>query len=71
MPKIPWRSEQLPTPVCLPGEFHGQMSLTGDNPWGCKKLDMTEGLSLQFRIEILSRRFTDTQKMGLRVVIFQ
>ena len=22
--KIPWRREQLPTPVFLPGEFHGQ-----------------------------------------------
>ena len=25
--KIPWRSEWLPTPVFLPGEFHGQRSL--------------------------------------------
>ena len=25
--KIPWRREQLPTPVFLPGEFHGQRSL--------------------------------------------
>ena len=33
--KIPWRTE-LPTPVFLPGEFHGQRSLTGYRPWGCK-----------------------------------
>ena len=26
--KIPWRSEWLPTPVFLPGESHGQRSLT-------------------------------------------
>ena len=26
--------EQLPTPVFLPGEFHGQMSLVGYSPWG-------------------------------------
>ena len=24
--KIPWRQKQLPTPVVLPGEFHGQRS---------------------------------------------
>jgi len=27
--KIPWRREWLPTPVFLPGEFHGQKSLAG------------------------------------------
>jgi len=27
--KIPWRRAQQPTPVFLPGEFHGQKSLAG------------------------------------------
>ena len=27
--KIPWKREWLPTPVFLPGEFHGQRSLVG------------------------------------------
>ena len=27
--KIPWRREWLPTPVLLPGEFHGQRTLEG------------------------------------------
>ena len=31
-----------PTPVFLPGEFHGQRSLTGYSPWGHKQSDMTE-----------------------------
>ena len=31
-----------PTPVFLPGEPHGQRSLEGYNPWGCKELGMTE-----------------------------
>ena len=31
-----------PTPVFLPGEFHGQRSLVGYSPWGLKDLDMTE-----------------------------
>ena len=25
------------TPVFLPGEFHGQKSLVGYSPWGCKE----------------------------------
>ena len=35
-----------PTPVFLPGEFHGQRSLAGYSPWGCKELDTTEKLSI-------------------------
>ena len=31
-----------PTPVFLPGESHGQRSLVGYSPWGCKELGMTE-----------------------------
>ena len=33
------------TPVFLPGESHGQKSLVGYSPWGCKQLDTTERLS--------------------------
>ena len=33
------------TPVFLPGEFHGQRSLTGYSPWGHKESDMTEQLT--------------------------
>ena len=40
--KIPWRREWLPTPVFLPGDSHGQRSLEGYSPWGCKESDMTE-----------------------------
>ena len=28
-----------PTPVFLPGKFHGQRSLTGYSPWGSKESD--------------------------------
>ena len=42
--KIPWRREQLPTPVFWPGEFHGHRSLSGCSPCGCKESDMTEKL---------------------------
>ena len=44
--KIPWRREGQPTPVFLPGEFHGQRSLAGYSPWGHKESDTTERLSL-------------------------
>ena len=37
-----WRKEWPPTPVFLPGESHGQRSLTGYSPWGEKESDMTE-----------------------------
>ena len=30
------------TPVILPGRSHGQRSLVGYRPWGCKELYMTE-----------------------------
>ena len=38
----PWRRKWHPTPVFLPGESHGQRSLVGYSPWGCKELDTTE-----------------------------
>ena len=31
-----------PSPVFLPGEFHGQRSLASYSPWGCKELDTTD-----------------------------
>ena len=40
--KILWSRKWQPTPVFLPGKFHGQRSLAGYNAWGHKKLDMTE-----------------------------
>ena len=43
--KIPWRREWLPTPVYLPGEFHGQRSLADYSPWGHKESDTTERLN--------------------------
>ena len=36
--KIPWRRKWQPTPVFLPGKFHGQRSLVSYSPWGCKRV---------------------------------
>ena len=40
-----WRRKWQPTPVLLLGEPHGQRSLVGYSPWGCKESDMTKRLS--------------------------
>ena len=45
---IPWIGEQLPTPVFLPGEFHGQRSLVNYSSWDCKESDTAEQLTNTF-----------------------
>ena len=35
----PLEKEIQPTPVFLPGEFHGQKSLAGYSPWGYKRVE--------------------------------
>ena len=40
--KIPWRRKWQPTPGVLPGESHGQRSLTGFSPWDHQESDTTE-----------------------------
>ena len=50
--EYPWRRKWQPTLVLLPGKFHGQRSLVGYRPQGCKESDMTEQLhftSLSFK----------------------
>ena len=39
-----WSRSWQPTPVFLPGEFHGQRSLAGYSAWRCKESDTTERL---------------------------
>ena len=43
---ILWRRKWLPTPVFLPGEFHGQRRLEGYSPRGHKKSEMIETLKV-------------------------
>ena len=38
------RKRWHPTPVLLPGKFHGQRSLVGCSPWGREESDTTEQL---------------------------
>ena len=36
--KIPWRRKWQPTLVSLSGKSHGERSLAGYSPWGCKRV---------------------------------
>ena len=38
-----------PTPILLPGKFHGWKGLVGYRPWGHKESDMTKGLQFTKR----------------------
>ena len=39
------QKEMATTPAFLPGESHGQRSLAGYSPWGCKESDTAERLT--------------------------
>ena len=49
---IPGEEANIPTPVFLPGEFHGQRSGVNYSPWGPKESDTTEQLTLSIRAEL-------------------
>ena len=57
------RREWLPTPVFLPGEFHGQRSLESYSPWGCKELGTTESLSVS--LSLLNKCFQEQSSLVL------
>ena len=42
--------ENIQNCVILRRKFHGQRSLVGYSPWGCKESGMTEQLSLKEKI---------------------
>ena len=53
-----------PTPVFLPGKFHGQRSLAGYSPWGYKESDTTERLTLSKKLTYVS----DTARFWIYIV---
>ena len=57
--KITWRRKWQPVPVFLPGKFHGQRSLAGYSPRGCKELGTTEHTQ---RGKTMSRYWIKTKK---------
>ena len=40
----------------MPGKSHGQRSLVGYSPWGCKESDMTEQLHFHFSLSCIGSR---------------
>ena len=50
--KFPWRRKWQPTPVLLPGKFHGWRSLGRASPWGRKELDMTKRLHFHVSLSV-------------------
>ena len=70
--KIPWRKWQ-PTPIFLPGEAHGQMSLASYRPWSHWELDTNKpteirtsraGLGVATHSSILAWRIPWTEEPG-------
>ena len=47
------RRQWQPTPVLLPGKFHGWRSLVGCSPWGHKESDTTERLHFHFSLSYI------------------
>jgi len=47
------RRQWHPTPVLLPGKFHGRRSLVGCSPWGLEELDTTERLHFHFSLSCI------------------
>ena len=50
--KIFWKRKWQPTPVLLPGKFHGLRSLVGYSPWGHKESNTTERVHFLFTYRI-------------------
>ena len=50
--KILWRRKWQSIPVFLSEKFHGQRSLSGYSPKGCKESDTTEQQSTQDKMDI-------------------
>ena len=65
--KIPWSRKQQPTPVFLPGKFHGQRGLVGYTPWGLKQSNTT-GHTWAFQIT-LSDENTSTTHNAITVFL--
>ena len=61
--KIPWRKEWQPTPAFLPGESHGQRSLTGYRAQTHKESDTTEQWTLSSKDTLIR---TSSGKKKLR-----
>ena len=71
---ICWIRKWKPILLFLPGEFHGQRSLMGYSPWGCKEADITEHTHTHTHTHkhwlpvLIHLKLFTTRKMKLSVV---
>ena len=66
--KLPWRRAWEPTPVFLPGAFHGQRSLAGYCPWGRKESDTTERLTQTRPLNSsLRKQYTEIERKNILI----
>ena len=64
-----WRRKWQPIPVLLPGKYHGQKSLAGYSPWGCKESDTTERLSAHTHTHTYTHAHTRTHTHIIKEVL--
>ena len=55
--KIPWSRKWQPALVLLPGTYHGQKSLAGHCPWGCKELENSLAAKSWLSAHTISQQF--------------
>ena len=58
--KMSLRRKWQPTPIFLPGEFHGQRSLAGYSPWGGKESDTTKHMCTVFQPATIKKLHAST-----------
>ena len=63
--KIPWWRKWQPTPELLLGKSHGQRSLMGYSPWGCKEWGKPKWLSTPQRgDETIAQKMSERTRKG-------
>ena len=67
--KIPWSRKWHPTPLFLPGEFHGQRSLVGQSQWSHKESDTTERMS-PYCTKLLSSARQSGSRNAITILLF-
>ena len=67
--KVPCRREWLPTPVFLPGEFQGQRSLAGYDPWGHKELDTTNTFTVDVHVRLFATLWSLLKLMSIESMV--
>ena len=66
---IPWSRKWQPALVFLPGKSHGQRSLAGCSPQGCKQSDTTErrvSVSSVYEVEVVGPRGHSEPAIGVK-----